>query len=299
MSSTVSGQELVQWYRRAKIKAIAADIDLEEVDWFLQEVAGLDRLALRLESFKTRSHIPLKFPLSILTQQWERRLQDRIPLQYLVGVTPWRRFSLKVSPAVLIPRPETEEIIDIALKAVEISPIPHLDSGNWVDMGTGSGAIALGLADVLTNATIYATDVSPEALAIAQENVITGGYSDRIHCCLGSWWQPLAEFQGKISGMVSNPPYIPTDTIETLQPEVARYEPKTALDGGKDGLDSLRYLINTAVAYLHSGGIWLVEVMAGQATIVAQQLHETENYENIQIFQDLSGIDRFVLAYRR
>ncbi|MEG4964822.1 protein-(glutamine-N5) methyltransferase, release factor-specific, partial [Microcoleus sp. K4-C2] len=104
----VSGLELWEWANQAKTEAIASDIPLAEIDWLLKELAGLDRLALRLESFKNLPKIELKLSLSELAQLWQRRLQERVPVQYLTGVAHWRHFSLKVTPAVLIPRPETE-----------------------------------------------------------------------------------------------------------------------------------------------------------------------------------------------
>ncbi|NES22545.1 MAG: peptide chain release factor N(5)-glutamine methyltransferase [Symploca sp. SIO3E6] len=296
--SLVSGLELWQWRLAAGKAAVEADISLEEVDWLLQEVAGLEALALRLESFKERSQIELQLPLPELSQLWERRLQERLPVQYLTGVTHWRHFALTVAPAVLIPRPETECLIDLALEAVHNSPTPQLDFGHWADLGTGSGAIALGLAEVLTNASIYAVDCSPSALAIAQQNAQRLGYSQRIQFYQGSWWEPLKALQGTFRGMVANPPYIPSNLLPKLQPEVVNHEPHLALDGGNDGLDCIRKLITTSVDYLQPGGIWLIEMMAGQAAAVVELLHQQGSYSQIQIFPDLAGIDRFALAYR-
>jgi release factor glutamine methyltransferase len=295
---TVSGQQLALWRNQARQDAIAAQVSPSEVDWLLEEVAGLDKLSLRLESFKARSQIHLKQPLSVLSQLWQQRLHEHLPVQYLVGITPWRRFSLKVATGVLIPRPETELIVDLAVRAIQESPISDLASGYWVDLGTGSGAIALGLAEVLTNATIYAVDMSAEALAIAQENAITVGFGDRVKFYQGSWWSPLEALKGQVSAMVSNPPYIPTSVIAELQPEVAKHEPHLALDGGSDGLDCIRHLVRTSPDYLRPGGIWLIEMMAGQAEAVLKLLQEQGCYEKMQIFSDLAGIERFALAYR-
>jgi len=296
--STVSGSELWQWRQDARKSAVAASVPIEEVDWLLQEVTGLDALGLRLESFKARASIDLRYPLPMLSQLWHRRLHDRSPIQYLAGVTPWRHFSLSVSPAVLIPRPETEYLIDLAVKAVKNSPTPQLTEGHWADLGTGSGAIALGLAEAFKAATIHAVDCSAEALTVAQLNAQQLGFAQRIQFYQGSWWKPLEALKGQVSGMVANPPYIPSSWIQQLQPEVRHHEPHLALDGGSDGLDCIRHLIETSPDYLRPGGIWLIEMMAGQAEIVAQRLHQQGSYCNIQIFSDLAGIDRFALAYR-
>ena len=293
----VSGLDLWQWVNQAKAEARSSDIPLAEIDWLLQELAGLDRLALRLESFKDLPKIELKLSLSELAQLWQRRLQERVPVQYLTGVAHWRHFSLKVTPAVLIPRPETELLIDLAVEAVKsygVNPKSH-----WVDLGTGSGAIAIGLACALTNARVYAVDCSSEALAVARLNAENLGFGSRVNFYQGLWWEPLAFLKGQVSGMVSNPPYIPSSTVLTLQPEVVRHEPHLALDGGFDGLDCIRHLVETAPDYLESGGVWLVEMMAGQAEAVADMLESHGSYGKVQIFSDLAGIDRFALAYRR
>ncbi|MEG4633896.1 peptide chain release factor N(5)-glutamine methyltransferase [Microcoleus sp. AR_TQ3_B6] len=293
----VSGLELWQWVNQAKAQARASDIPLAEIDWLLQELAGLDRLALRLESFKDLPKIELKLSLSELGQLWQRRLHERVPVQYLTGVAHWRHFALKVTPAVLIPRPETELLIDLAVEAVKsygVNPKSH-----WVDLGTGSGAIAIGLACALTNARVYAVDCSSEALAVARLNAENLGLGSRINFYQGLWWEPLAFLKGQVSGMVSNPPYIPSSTVLTLQPEVFKHEPHLALDGGFDGLECIRHLVETAPDYLESGGVWLVEMMAGQAEAVADMLESHGSYAKVQIFSDLAGIDRFALAYRR
>ncbi|MGA9383276.1 MAG: peptide chain release factor N(5)-glutamine methyltransferase [Phormidium sp.] len=309
----VSGLELWQWRIQAISGAKLVDISPMEVDWILQEVAGLDTLYLRLELFKDRSQIPLTMPLSELNELWQKRLEERLPVQYITGITPWRNFSLIVSPAVLIPRPETECLIDLVVEAVlgsrgvgeegkklktQNSEISHSPSTHWADLGTGSGAIAVGLADAFPRAIIHAVDQSIEALNIAQENAQRLGFSPRINFYQGSWFAPLQELKGKLTGMVSNPPYIPSSIVPSLQPEVANHEPHLALDGGNDGLDCIRLLVKEAPDYLVPGGIWLIETMAGQTEAVVELLKNQGSYCNIQVFPDLSGIDRFVLAYR-
>jgi release factor glutamine methyltransferase len=292
----VSGLQLWQWRSSAIKAAIATDVSPSEVDWLLQEVAGLDRLALRLESFKDWSAIALKLPLEDLEHLWQRRLNERLPVQYIAGVTPWRQFKIAVSSAVLIPRPETEYLIDLAVVAARRATL--LQQGHWADLGTGSGAIALGLADVLSKATIHAVDCSLDALAIAQKNAESSGLADRIRFYQGSWWEPLELLKGQFSGMVSNPPYIPTNTVSTLQPEVLDHEPHLALDGGADGLDCIRHLIKISPTYLRPGGVWLVEMMAGQADAVREMLQNQGSYCNVEIHPDLAGIERFAVAQR-
>jgi release factor glutamine methyltransferase len=293
VSASISGQELSQWRQQAIADLAQAQLSPKEVDIFLQAVTDLDTLSLRLQSFREREKIPLSYSWSEITKRWQKRLQARVPLQYLLESVVWRNFTLKVSPEVLIPRPETELLIDIVGETVRGD-----DVGIWVDLGTGSGAIAIGLASILTKAEIYAIDYSQTALAIAKENIIKTGFADRIILKQGSWWTPLEKWKGQISGMVSNPPYIPSAEILDLQIEVREHEPRLALDGGEDGLTALRYLVATAPDYLRSGGLWLVEMRAGQGEKVAQMLENQGNYRQIQIINDLAGFDRFVLAER-
>jgi release factor glutamine methyltransferase len=298
----VSGLELWQWRQEARSQSAEFNVPLQEIDWLLQTIADVEKLELRLQSFKERSQIHLQIPLTQLTQLWQRRLEERLPVQYIAGITPWRNFFLQVSNAVLIPRPETECLIDLAISAAHDRVDPRTPAGipeQWADLGTGSGAIAIGLTELLTNATIYAIDISPEALAIAQQNAQSLGWGNRIHCHQGSWFEPLQALRGQLNGIVSNPPYIPSQMVPQLQPEVAHHEPHLALDGGADGLDCIRHLINQAPDYLQPGGILLFEMMAGQAAEVRQLLNSQGSYQKITIHRDLAGIERFALAYRK
>ena len=291
----VSGLEVWRWYCQTKADALREDISVAEVDLLLQEFTGLDRLTLRLESFKDWPNVSMSLSLVELDALWRRRLEDRVPLQYLTGVTYWRNFSLEVGSGVLIPRPETECLIDLVVVAT--NAVSELGQGIWVDLGTGSGAIACGLADVLTKVSIYAVDCSPAALAIARQNVIKLGLAHRISFYEGSWWEPLEHLRGRVSGMVANPPYIPSGMISSLQVEVRKHEPRLALDGGVDGLDCIRFLVETAPLYLVSGGVWLVEMMDGQGYKVAEMLQDNGAYCQIEIFPDIEGVDRFAMAY--
>jgi release factor glutamine methyltransferase len=288
----ITGRELWAWRNWAIDLARASGISEREVDWLLQSVADLDRLTLRLESIAADRSIEMAIPLDRLSTLWIDRIEHHQPVQYLVGKTFWRDFELVVSPAVLIPRPETESIIDIA---VDLST-SNQQQGIWVDLGTGSGAIAIGLAKTLPGASIYAVDCSPAALEIARLNANQLDVSDRIQFNHSNWWSSLAPLQGKVAGMISNPPYIPSQEVLRLQPEVVKHEPHLALDGGIDGLEAMRILVDTAPEYLQPGGIWLVEMMAGQGAAVADLLARQGCYTDIQIIDDLAGLDRFVFA---
>lgn len=283
------------WRRWAQNAAKVHHVEEREIDWLLRSVADLDRLTLRLESIADDKSIEIAISLDRLSALWLDRVERRKPVQYLVGKTFWRDFELVVSPAVLIPRPETELTIDIVLAASNNIQ----QQGIWVDLGTGSGAIAIGLAKTFPAAEIYAVDCSVEALEIAQINANRLGVAERIQFSRGNWWSSLGHLQGKVAGMLSNPPYIPSQEVLYLQPEVVEHEPHLALDGGTDGLDAIRLLVDTAPNYLQAGGIWLIEMMAGQGTSVADLLTKQGSYVDIEIIDDLAGLDRFVLAKLR
>jgi release factor glutamine methyltransferase len=288
----VTGIELWAWYQFAVGEAEAAGIARREVDWLLQAVSNVDRLSLQLGDVSRRDRISLNRPWLDILDLWQQRLVQRQPLQYLVGSTPWRDFDLQVSEAVLIPRPETELLIDLA-----IDKFPNAQ-GNWLDLGTGSGAIAIGLATALSDALVHAVDFSAEALVVARSNAERQGLLDRIQFYQGSWWQPIDHLKGQCQAMISNPPYIPTATMLGLAPEVVNHEPHLALDGGVDGLRDIRVLVDGAPDFLVSGGWWAIEMMAGQGNSVVELLEKRGAYQDIQIVDDWAGFDRFVVATR-
>lgn len=276
--------EWTAWRQRARQQATEAGIDPDEVDWLLREAAGLDALALQLGT-----PAPKAISLAEIEALWRRRRRDRVPLQYLVGRAPWREFELAVSPAVLIPRPETELLVELAFASGPAC-------GVWADVGTGSGAIAIALAAGLPEASVIATDASAAALEVARQNAEGAGVA--VEFRRGSWFAPLADLRDRLGGMVSNPPYIPSAEVDCLQPEVARYEPRSALDGGPDGLACVRHLVAAAPDYLRSGGFWGCEVMAGQAEAAIALLEQQGSYMDVRAVPDLAGIERFCVARR-
>lgn len=261
-----------QWYDRWGRTA--------ELDWLILTLTPLTALDLRL-----RSSAYDRFDWSFLDKLWQKHINEGVPLQYLAGKTLWRDLELTVNEAVLIPRPETELIIDIVKDRAK-------PRGNWCDLGTGSGAIAIGLALAFPQIKIFAVDISPAALKVAQTNIDRYHLTHRVFCLSGNWFAPL---EPGLEGMVSNPPYIPSQRIETL-PAVVKQEPLLALDGGKDGLSGIHHLVKAGKKYIKEGGFWLVEVMAGQAETVADMLLQN-NYRDVVIHSDLQKIDRFVSAF--
>ena len=287
----------ISWLAAAQHLAIEHSVEPAELDWLLLEVTDLDRLSLKFGSYERKSHLHCEWSLATLQSKWHQRIFDRVPVQYLVGRTPWRKFELQVSPAVLIPRPETECLIDYVEQFLHTALATALNPahGHWVDLGTGSGAIAIALADLMPHASIHAVDISADALTIAQANAERLGLGDRIQFYQGRWFEPLAHLKGSIAGMISNPPYIPSQEVLSLQPEVMSYEPHLALDGGEDGLECLRQLIQVAPEYLSPSGLWMVEMMQGQMDTIVPLLDHA-GYTDIQRLRDLEGVDRFALA---
>ena len=231
-----------------------------------------------------------------LTEAQEREFQvllsrrlKREPMAYIVGSKEFWSLDFKVSSAVLCPRPDTEILVQAALKMVHRSQPLRI-----LDLGTGSGAILLSLLSELPHATGTGVDISPQAIEIAKENASHLGLASRAEFLLGSWCDGLL---GQFDLIVTNPPYIESSAISGLEPEVAVFEPKLALDGGVDGLDAYRLLASQVPLFLRSGGWVVFEVGEAQALAV-QQLMSEQKLENFSIAKVYQGIDRCVIAQR-
>ena len=211
-----------------------------------------------------------------------RRAKERVPVAYLTGVREFWSLSLRVTPDVLVPRPDTETLVRAALARA-----PR----RVLDVGTGSGCVAIALARELPEASIRGTDVSPTALEVARENAAAAGVDDRVEWVRADL---LEGVEDAFDAIVSNLPYVPSAEIERLAPEVQQ-EPRLALDGGADGLDLVRRLVAAAPARLAPGGGLLLEVGAGQADAVATLLSES-GATQIRRHADLAGIDRVIEA---
>jgi release factor glutamine methyltransferase len=274
------------WYHQAKQEAVQHQVDPEELDWLVLGYLDRDKLSLRLGQITCTAE-----QLKTLQALWQKRLTEKIPVQYLLGKAPWRSFWLEVTPAVLIPRPETELLVDLALDFLHTRVDPHV-----LDLGTGSGAIALGISHAAARVHCTAIDRSPEALAIARKNADALGCE--INFLEGDWFSPLGPPKARFDAMLSNPPYIPSATVESLDIEVRQHEPRLALDGGTDGLSAIRILVEQGWPWLKPGGLWLVELMVDQAPRVMDLLAANGHYQEIQAHRDLAGIERFVSAKR-
>lgn len=210
------------------------------------------------------------------------------PLQYLLGYTEFHGCYLRLTPAVLIPRPETEELIELILSRSSEPPADVLD------LGTGSGAISIALARAWPKSSFVAVDISVEALALARENAVRNGVAKRIRFLHSDWFSALS---GRFDLIVSNPPYVQTEYLECA-PRELRYEPRVALDGGPEGLDALAQIIRESPAYLRPGGALYLEIGSDQGSRVRELLQETNTFAEIEILKDLAGQERFVRAVR-
>jgi release factor glutamine methyltransferase len=227
-----------------------------------------------------------------------RQRERREPLAYLLGVREFWSLHLAVSPGVLVPRPETETLVEAVLAAGDgraTAAGPAI-----LELCTGAGGIAIALARELPHAAILATDISRRALRVARENAGTHDVADRITFLRGDLWRALdGRGSDRLADLiVSNPPYIPSGAIPTLMPEV-QWEPRQALDGGEDGLEFHRAIIAGAPRRLRPGGFLLLEIGADQAESVARLVEGSDAFEATRVLQDLAGRDRVLVTRRR
>lgn len=265
----------------------------QEMRWLLERALGTTGLRLRLESDRPVSEEHRSLALSLLT----RRASGE-PLQYLLGTQEFCGLDFEVTPAVLIPRPETELLVQELKQLSERST--KSNAPLVADIGTGSGCIAVALAHAVPTVQVYATDLSAEALDVARRNASRHGVMERVRFLEGDLMSPLSALglEGRLAVVVSNPPYIPAGDLPGLQREVRR-EPRLALDGGPGGLTFYRRLLREAKPYLAPGGTLVLEVGQGQAGPVCRMVEESGGYELMQVRQDTAGIDRVVCLQKR
>ncbi len=217
------------------------------------------------------------------------------PLQYITGVQEFMGLEFEVNESVLIPRQDTETLVELALsQANEKNKELHI-----MDMCCGSGAIAVSMAHYLPKARIVACDLSTAALEITRKNAKKNNVLDRVEIFNTDMFEVVdldgnTPFEKKYDMILSNPPYIVTKVIETLQTEVRDHEPKMALDGGRDGLVFYRILAESAADFLEDDGVLIMEIGHDQGTTVPNILEKTGKYRDIQVYKDLPGLDRVV-----
>jgi release factor glutamine methyltransferase len=226
---------------------------------------------------------------------WIGRRKAGEPMQYITGVAGFRSLKLKVTNAVLIPRPETELLVDAALEVIASR------RARVLDLCTGSGCVAVSIAAETAGATVVATDVSAGALTVARENAVINGVADSVEFMEGDLFGALGDGgeEDDFDVIVTNPPYVAEGDMETLQSEVRDYEPRVALAAGSDGLDAIRLIIEGAPSHLKRGGVFLMEIGFAQAEAVRALFEESGDFEHLEVFKDYCGIERIVKARRK
>jgi len=213
------------------------------------------------------------------------------PLQYILGTCNFMGLELAVNSSVLIPRPETEQLVDAALKCFK--------SGHALDLGTGSGNIAIALAKFVPQSKIISVDISPQALELAMTNARQHKVQDRIQFIYDDFLVPLRAKRNDLFDLIiSNPPYIPTSQLSSLPRDVQK-EPVMALDGGEDGLKYSRIIIKYTPPLLRTGACLMMEFGDGQAEALKKLIEAQGAFSSIEIIQDLAGRDRIIKAIRK
>lgn len=250
-------------------------------------------------ALKVKRHDIYLYPERVLSEKESSEFMDfirkralREPAQYITGETEFRGLIFKVSPEVLIPRPETELLVEEALDFLK----GFKDEEIVIDLCTGSGCVAVSIAKEREKTRVYAVDISKEALKVASLNAEKNGVASRITFFSGDLFTPLSGLKGKARVIVSNPPYVSKEDIEKLDPEIKDFEPMIALRGGVDGLEFIRRIIEGSPEYLLPDGRLMMEIGWGQAERVKEIILQHGLYRDIEIRKDLSGIERVVKA---
>ncbi len=244
----------------------------------------------------THSDEPLDSGNEPLFSNAIERRSRREPLQYIVGNQEFWGLDFSVTPEVLIPRPETELLVESALKILK--NVPHC---SVIDVCTGSGCVAVSLAHELPGSRIFALDTSGRALDVARQNARKHAVTERIRFLEGDLFKPLEELdlRATFDVITANPPYIPSGDLPALQPEVRDYEPQVALIAGPRGTEIHERIIHEARHFLKHGGSLIMEMGLGQADALVRIVAESGSYGDPEVLKDLAGIDRVFIARRR
>ena len=280
---------LVTWARQSLGQAGVSN-GAQEAMWLLEHA-----LAVRSHQLVSQTDRLVSPDVRARIEALVARRVAREPLQYLLGSQEFCGLEFSVCPAVLIPRPETELLIHHIVDHVQA-----FSDATIVDVGTGSGCVAITLAAGLKGRRILAIDRSPEALAVAQYNAIRHAVGNRIEWLEGDLLAPLRGrlSEGAVDVIVSNPPYISESDWAGLEPEVRVFEPRMALVGGEQGTEFHERLLRESREFLVPGGLLIMEMGAGQAATVRQLAEQTGGYTALRVIEDAAGIERVVMAQR-
>ncbi len=283
----ISVKEFLFW----KKKQLSKGGDYQSFAFLLNCKGDISTSDLNFLTTDPDGKLYLKKDLEYLESIWSDYLLNGTPIQYLCGVSYWRNLKLRVTDKVLIPRPETELVIDIVFKIFGKKSQKLF----FAELGTGSGAISIALALEFPMWDGIATDIDQDALEVATKNYKSFSEQSNLKFCCGDWWTPLESFKGKLDLVISNPPYIPRGTYEKLPKEVKNFEPKIALIGGEDGLEHIRKIIQKAPSYLRKKGWLILENHFDQAEKIRELLTKNK-FTSIEIVNDFSGVGRFTIG---
>lgn len=279
---------------RARLHAAGVEPADREADWLLAHALETSVSALWKESAAL-----LDATQEAALEAMTRRREAREPIQLILGTVPFHGVTLQVEPGVFIPRPETEALVEAVLELVASHPSPG-SPPNLLDLGCGTGAIAVALLHALPEWTGVAVDRSPRAVALTERNAHRNGVGERLRVMVGDFtasgpapWEPYGPFDL----VVSNPPYVRRGEIPGLMPEVRDHDPAAALDGGPDGLDAFRHLATRLRVWLRPCGLLALEIGADQADTVLGLLSPT--IQDARILPDRAGLPRIVIGTQR
>ena len=286
MSRTIA--EALAWARERLAELPHADSDAAEL---VSRLVGLGRGDLRF-----RAAQPLSSAEDDMLERWLARRAGGWPVQYVTGRAAFRDLDLRVDARVLIPRPETEGLVEAVLERLEDERV-RWPEPRVLDLGTGSGAIALAIAHECPIARVTASDASEGALDLARENAGALGLADRVTFRHGEWFDAL-DADERFEVIVSNPPYIAAAEAESLPADVREHEPHAALFGGEDGLDDVRAIVDDAPRHLVTDGLLALELAEQRALEVAAWLEGAHDWRDVRVLDDLAGRPRVLLARR-
>lgn len=279
-----------------RLRQAGVDSPRLDAELLLAKALGKDRVFLHLNPDFCPEDEAVREFLTLV----ERRAAGE-PVQYLTGVQEFMGLEFAVNPSVLIPRTDTETLVEAVLGRLEAcrktrsTQPPQAAAVLTLDLGTGSGAIAVSLAYYCKGLSVKAVDISAEALRLARENALRHGVADRVEFIQGDLFSPFEGTGIKFDLIVSNPPYISGEGMDRLQREV-RHEPPHALHGGADGLDFYKRIAADSSRHIIRGGLLAVEIGHDQAEAVQSILDQTGAYTGIEVVRDLAGRDRVVLG---
>jgi release factor glutamine methyltransferase len=228
-----------------------------------------------------------------------KRLADGEPIQYITGIQEFWSMDFIVNRSVLIPRPETEIIVERAIRIYNENNYEESPEIHILDMCTGSGAIAVAVASELKNAEIVAVDISKEALETARENITRHGMGDRISLLEGDLFEPFINNPKYFDIIVSNPPYVTKEEFKLLPRKIRNFEPEIALESGEDGLSHIRIILEKAHHHLNPGGWLILEMAPNQIEAVSKIVSSNDSYQDISVIKDYSSRDRVVIIRKK